>query len=164
MSNLDKKQLKKEYDKRYRETHRTEASASRKKYYENHKEKELIYNKKYREDNIDLIKNRKYHHRSNSRFSMLKSRAKKRNLECSITYEQFLEFILNPCYYCNFQLCKPIIAGCGLDRIDSSKGYVEGNVVSCGKICNVIKNEHLTSEETKAAVKVILEIRNREKL
>ena len=34
----------------------------------------------------------------------------------------------------------------GLDRVDSSKHYVAGNVVPCCKICNVAKNNMTTQE------------------
>lgn len=47
----------------------------------------------------------------------------------------------------------------GLDRIDNSKGYEPGNVVSCCNVCNTIKNKYLSLEETKAAVQLIVLIR-----
>lgn len=63
------------------------------------------------------------------------------------------------CYYCNNKLCQKSRTGIGLDRLDNSMGYAYDNVVSCGKVCNLIKNSFLTSEETKAAVAAVLSIR-----
>lgn len=95
-----------------------------------------------------------------TRYNKSRSVAKRRGIEFSITLEQYLEITSQPCYYCNHKLCKPIIYYGGLDRLDNNLGYQIGNVVSCGKICNVIKNEFLSSEETLAAVEAILKVRN----
>lgn len=93
---------------------------------------------------------------------MLKTRSKNRNLDCTITYDQYIKYISKPCFYCGFKLGKQVIAGSGLDRLDSSLGYVEGNVVSCCKICNTIKGDFLTVEETLVAVTAIIEFRNKQ--
>ena len=37
-------------------------------------------------------------------------------------------------------LSDTIVCVNGIDRVDSSKGYVEDNVVSCCKYCNTAKN------------------------
>ena len=68
-----------------------------------------------------------------------------------------------PCHYCNYQLGQQSNSS-GLDRLDSSKGYIKDNVVSCCYKCNRIKNNFLTEEETLAAVKAILNFREENRL
>lgn len=40
------------------------------------------------------------------------------------------------CKYCNFK------GDIGIDRIDNSIGYISNNIVSCCKVCNVMKNKY----------------------
>ncbi len=79
---------------------------------------------------------RKNHQRPQTKFSVLKSEAKRRELEVSITLDQYLKIISNPCFYCGGPLPN---GGGGLDRINSSIGYVLGNVRPCCTQCNVAK-------------------------
>lgn len=96
------------------------------------------------------------------RFTESRNKAlKKRGIEWELTFEEYCLLIGMPCYYCENKLGKPVKRSCGLDRLDSGKGYVSENVVSCCYICNTIKNEHLTVEETKAAVEAILKVRQK---
>lgn len=71
-----------------------------------------------------------------------------------ITFEQFSNLVQKDCTYCgeppenrgnktNVGIPVPLN---GIDRIDSSKGYVEGNIVSCCSRCNRMKL-NLTLEE-----------------
>lgn len=69
------------------------------------------------------------------RLNSIKSNAKARKLEFNITEETVAKLLLGNCYYCG----EPIADG--VDRIDSSKGYIENNVVPCCKICNIMKNK-----------------------
>lgn len=95
------------------------------------------------------------------RFKRAIRTAKQRGISFSLTFDQFCEAANHPCYYCGFKFCSQVIEGSGLDRIDSSKGYEVGNVVSCGHRCNMIKNEDLTMEEAKAAIQAIIDVRNK---
>ena len=63
-----------------------------------------------------------------------------------------------PCEYCQSKTLNT--TGCGLDRKDSSKGYVKENVVPCCTSCNKIKNKELTYEEMKLAMEAILKFRS----
>jgi hypothetical protein len=85
-------------------------------------------------------------------------RAKNRKIDFSLTFEEYIESISQPCFYCSDYFGK-VEAGIGLDRVDSSEGYLKQNVVSCCKTCNIIKHDSLSVEETIAAVQAIIKIR-----
>jgi hypothetical protein len=75
---------------------------------------------------------------------LYKYQAAQRGNEWGITEERFLELIKQHCHYCDsapvftpwIQRIHLSFAANGIDRMDNSKGYVEGNVVACCKICN----------------------------
>lgn len=89
-------------------------------------------------------------------YGSYKHSAKKRKLEFSITKAEFIEFVLKPCHYCGSEPTRFIklynkklsaegmdrseIRINGIDRLDNSKGYVLGNMVTCCKTCNVAKH------------------------
>lgn len=93
------------------------------------------------------------------RMNKAKQRSKQRGIEFSLTLEEYSRLINDPCFYCEGKLGM-VQMGTGLDRIDSAKGYAIDNVLSCCGKCNMIKGETFTVEETKAAVKAILTVRN----
>lgn len=74
--------------------------------------------------------------------------AERRSLEWALTEEQFFNLAAGNCRYCG---CSPsskkkLKSGSsfvynGVDRRDSDKGYIEGNVVSCCKTCNYAKGK-----------------------
>jgi len=149
-----------------------------KKWREDNKEKLAEYNKKYREDNREILNerqknwlnksdnrnkrkeyNKKYYHTLQGRFNNAKHGAEKRKKSFTITFEEFCEITSKPCCYCDDQMGFQNKAGSKLDRIDSSVGYEINNVISCCWICNKIKNDILTFEETKVAVNAILQLR-----
>lgn len=88
---------------------------------------------------------------------MLKRRS--RDISNELTLEDYEKIIKDDCYYCKYKLGVPVVTGSGLDRLDNNIGYTTTNSVSCCEICNKIKNNFLTSEETLAAVKAILAVR-----
>ena len=84
-----------------------------------------------------------------SKFSHIKYGAIKRNLEFLISIEYAWELFLKQkgkCFYTNLDIeLKTRNSGqmtASLDRIDSSLGYVEGNVVWVHKHINIMKNEY----------------------
>lgn len=76
-----------------------------------------------------------------------KNGAKSRDLEWALSEDQFLELITSPCHYSGLPPSKPLtIKGGtfywnGIDRIDSSKGYITGNVVPCSTMANYAKSD-----------------------
>jgi len=79
-------------------------------------------------------------------------------MECNVPYDIYMSLVSQPCHYCQYQLGSKS-KSVGLDRLDSAKGYVLGNVVSCCRMCNVIKSDFLTEDETMAAVRAVIELR-----
>ena len=92
------------------------------------------------------------------RYVCLKSGAKRRGLELTLSFIDFAIIISNPCFYCNGYFNK-VMTGSGLDRINNDIGYTLTNVVSCCKTCNWIKSDFLSQEETLAAIKAIISVR-----
>lgn len=64
-----------------------------------------------------------------------KNGASARNFEFSISDNDAIKLLMEPCYYCGESISY------GLDRIDSTKGYTYDNVVPCCGICNIMKNK-----------------------
>lgn len=84
-------------------------------------------------------------------YGLLKERSKRYNRKVDITFEEFYNISQLECYYCGIspqQFFKTHDNKCygtfiynGIDRIDSCKGYIIGNVVPCCKRCNIAKND-----------------------
>lgn len=80
--------------------------------------------------------------------------AKLRGREWKLTKDQFFRITKEFCYYCGIEPSQLEFAGDGrsgytyngLDRLDSLKGYVEGNVVACCRRCNTAKNNQTIEE------------------
>jgi len=100
-------------------------------------------------------------HRRKLKTRYLKSirSAKVRNLEFTLSLDEYDLEINKPCYYCDNLLSDKSVAGIGLDRIDNSKGYIINNICSCCRTCNRIKGDDLSQTEAVLAIKTILEYR-----
>lgn len=80
-------------------------------------------------------------------FGAYKQKARERKLVFELSKEEFITLNNQNCYYCGVppsnNFTRPGINGGylynGIDRIDSSKGYIKGNVLPCCKKCNVAK-------------------------
>lgn len=79
-----------------------------------------------------------------------RTNANTRGIEWALSLDDVQSLILSECVYCGSQLSNKlktenkfgeieILMHNGIDRIDSTKGYVIGNVVPCCKICNTAK-------------------------
>lgn len=91
----------------------------------------------------------------------LRSKSKARRLEMSLTFDEFSALFNANCSYCNGILDQDIGYGYRIDRVDNALGYVLENCISCCGTCNAIKGERFTYQETKAAVKAIIELRQK---
>lgn len=81
--------------------------------------------------------------------------AKKRELEWSITYKQYLKFVTenNTCYYCDTEM--ESCAGLGLNRVNSKKGYTMDNIKRCCSKCNTIMNNFTVEDLRSRVFKII---------
>jgi hypothetical protein len=120
------------------------------------REQNRIWVAKWRKDNPEKDKeNRKRHYEKrgreqiknwtnntlNGRYKMYKDNCKRNGKLFEISKEYFAKFWKEPCYYCG-----KLIDVIRLDRIDSKKGYVLGNIRSCCFECNQRKSD-LSEEE-----------------
>jgi hypothetical protein len=69
------------------------------------------------------------------RYKQYKSSSKKINREFKLSYDEFLTFWKKDCSYCG-----SAIDSVGIDRIDSSVGYILDNCASCCFDCNNLKS------------------------
>ena len=83
-------------------------------------------------------------------FSRYKRTAYLRKKQFNLTREDFSGLVLNKCFYCGiepsqvlkrFKTNKIQLLYNGIDRIDSSKGYIINNCVSCCRYCNQSKSD-----------------------
>lgn len=99
---------------------------------------------------MDLKKQRLPNNRGviNQIILQYKRHARDRNLDWNLSYDDVVEIIQKPCFYCGTEKsnhfttkhCKEGYDYNGIDRVDSRKGYEINNVVPCCKTCNVAKN------------------------
>lgn len=79
-------------------------------------------------------------------YTAYKAGAKRRGIEFSLIFEQFYNLIISNCHYCGAESSNLMKRNGkqgkynGIDRLDSSKGYVKDNVISCCKVCNYAKH------------------------
>jgi hypothetical protein len=182
---MDKKETKKwdkekqaEYYKEWRKKNKERLKEYQKKWHEENKE----HIKQYLEDNKEKIAEKSKEWRDSHqderkklwdewyaknkirspkrRFTEAKHAAKKRKIEWLLSFDEYSKLIEMPCYYCANQLGEPVKKSTGLDRLNSDGYYELTNVVSCCYICNIIKNTFLSPEETKIAIKAVLDFRS----
>ena len=96
---------------------------------------------------IDKIPNNEYSkllkNGNKNNYSSFKYDAEKKNKNVEISKELYISIVEKSCHYCNNQFEN----GCnGIDRLNSSIGYIIGNIVPCCKTCNIMKNT-LTKDE-----------------
>ena len=70
-------------------------------------------------------------------YPQYKRGAKKRKYDFEMTKEQYLDLIDSPCIYCRRAITDTNKSG--IDRRDSAKGYIEGNMDACCGECNYMK-------------------------
>lgn len=94
--------------------------------------------KKYRIENPEKVQasNKARNENIDYHYSNYKRSAAAKQLAFEIDKETFITLVKSPCHYCGIVQEKGFN---GLDRMDSSIGYVTGNCVSCCQMCNYMK-------------------------
>lgn len=101
----------------------------------------------------------------NSLYGGYRTGAKTRNLEFSISKEEFKELVIQKCFYCENDPEETLTSKRanrsttpfkhnGIDRIDSLKGYSLENLVPCCGKCNLMKNKFSKEEFFKQIEKI----------
>ena len=100
--------------------------------YEKMLEVELNRTKRERNYNLERTKYIETH------YNLKKTNAIGRNMSFHITIDFFKELVNKECVYCGGKKENEIN---GIDRVDSTQGYVENNCVPCCSTCNFMKGE-----------------------
>jgi len=77
------------------------------------------------------------------KFYRLKQEAKKRELDMTLSLEEYKRISSQPCFYCGGDLPT---RGAGIDRINSDSGYIPDNCRSCCATCNMAKSTQTETE------------------
>ena len=87
---------------------------------------------------------------ANYLYSAYRKRAEYNGFDFLLTKDHFKELTQSNCHYCNSELSQMrktrrtddyVYKYNGIDRINSSLGYIPANVVPCCAICNMMKND-----------------------
>lgn len=135
--NKDKKQNQnKEWDKANPQKRRAIQDKHRQKY----PEKEKVRDKRYREMYPEKVRKSSERFRKTEKgyFSSYKNGALRRNYAFDLEYADFVKILLMACSYCGVEKAM------GIDRVDNTKGYIEGNCAPCCTHCNRMKWAHST--------------------
>lgn len=72
------------------------------------------------------------------KFQQYTTRAKKKNIDFKLSYENFIFLCNQECFYCgHFEQDKIV----GVDRVNNNQGYIVGNVAPCCWTCNKAKGD-----------------------
>jgi len=106
---------------------------------EGYLKKQAENSKKWRTDNPEKVKimNKQRNESVDISLTRYKYSAQLKGLSFEIE-NIFHELVMTPCYYCGIIQEKGFN---GIDRPDSTKGYLPGNVLPCCEMCNFMKGE-----------------------
>lgn len=101
------------------------------------KQQKAVYYQKHRKYYIKKAANWAKNNPGKNKWNVYRKSAKHRDLDFTLTKSEFFSLISSPCYYCgklqeNFN---------GIDRVNSKKGYIKSNCVSCCTMCNRMKRD-----------------------
>lgn len=151
----DKEKVKKKMKKWYQKNRKTELLKSKQwkidnpEWIKQWKLKNPEYDKQWRKNHPERVKEKcnNFRHTLKGRFSIYKGGSKHRGLIFGITFNEFLDIINQPCYYCGGE-------GYGIDRIDNTMGYLKDNIVSCCSMCNYMKQVYAENEFIEQCIKI----------
>ena len=98
--------------------------------------------------------NRRKHYREHgeslvARFGSFACHARMRGIPCTLTFDQWQAIVSLPCVYAGVPDSD---IRSGVDRIDSSMGYTEGNSQPCCAKHNLLKSDILTHEHARETI------------
>lgn len=156
----------------YRKINKDAIAKTLKIYREKNKEMLTKKRKKYRKEHIEYFnkKSNDFYHKNKDKInnlrrknpyslmSILKRNASKRDMEFSLTREDFSKWWFSQeqkCAYCDIPLermkvvnrSKKLARRLSVDRTNNDKGYVMGNLVLACMSCNFIKSNVFTFDE-----------------
>jgi len=171
MYRIENKEKAKESSKKYYQKNKEKNKEHKKEYYQKNKENKKEYYQMYRIENKEKVKEyfkkyyeenkenkKEYYQMPQGVFRAILNSAKKRNLECNMTKEEFIDWYKNQerkCHYCKRseeETCKEIVNGrkygrLSIDRKDNTRGYSLNNIVLACFRCNGIKSNYYTEQE-----------------
>jgi hypothetical protein len=94
--------------------------------------------KKWRDNNPEKVLQNNENKKNNLKlhYNIYIRSARDKNLEFTISSEEYERIVCNTCYYCNITADKGFN---GMDRKDQTQGYTVENCVNCCKMCNYMK-------------------------
>jgi hypothetical protein len=94
--------------------------------------------KQWRDNNPDKVKNINQNKVNNAKlqYGVYLRSARDKRLDFELSQEDFDKVVKEPCYYCDVIHERGFN---GIDRVDSTIGYVMNNCMSCCKTCNYMK-------------------------
>lgn len=131
-----------EHIKEYRKQYSKEHAEEKKAYNQENKEHFKKKRKEYETQNIDKVKKQRKRYRKylKARYTKYELGAKKRNFAFELSLEEFDEITKMPCEYCGgYSDELDGVQFNGIDRINSSDGYIYENCVPCCATCNQMK-------------------------
>jgi len=96
-----------------------------------------------------------YHRSDTELYSHLKTKARLKGREMTLTFEQFQFLRGRSCAYCGSELPR---SGHGIDRMNNELDYTWENSVPCCGECNKMKGRYMTHAEMKAAMNLRLPV------
>lgn len=144
--------------------------------YECRLDRKRVSDSLYYQKNRDIIEEKKKSYRNSNkeaeaawmknnygtpwgRYRHYRNSAKARNIGFELTLEEFKELWQKPCYFCADDILK-----IGLDRMDSSVGYIKSNVVPCCTKCNFAKHLMSVDEFIEHCEKVVVNFKQVKRL
>lgn len=94
-----------------------------------------------------------------SRFKTAKHVAIKKDHAWDLTFEEWALLVLGANKRCSYCLGPLPVGGSALDRMDSSQGYIKGNITPCCKKCNGLKSDAYSYEEFMAVMALLRKMR-----
>jgi hypothetical protein len=66
--------------------------------------------------------------------------SKRKGINLELTFDQYLDIVINPCHYCGVVEDRGVAEFNGVDRFNNANGFVLDNCVSCCTMCNTMKS------------------------